>query len=66
MDKTILFSNYFRKGIFLIPKNNNNNINNWIIDFDFDFDDRENSEFEKAIKILSKNNKFMNYFKQFN
>ena len=62
MDKCILLSNYIRKGIFLIPKNNPNNTSKWIIDFNFE--DKEDSEFEKAIKILSKNKKFMNYLKK--
>jgi len=63
MNKSILLSNYIRKDIFLIPKDNPDNISKWIIDFNFE--DKEDSEFEKAIKILSENKKIMNYCKQF-
>lgn len=63
MDKYNLLSNYIRKNIFLVPKNNNSdNINNWIVDLNYE--DKYESEFEKALQILSENKKFMNYFKK--
>ena len=63
MDKHHLLSNYIRKDIFLVPKNNNsNNIDTWIVDLNYD--DKYESEFEKALQILSENKKFMDYFKK--
>ena len=53
MDKSITLNNYIRNGIFLIPKNNPNNINKWIIDINFQ-EKKNDYQFQSALKILLK------------
>ena len=65
MDKSITLNNYIRNGIFLIPKNNPNNFQKWIIDINFQ-EKKNYSQFQKALKKLSKNNHLIKYLQKFN
>tara|TARA_B100001094_G_C17884108_1_gene648322 strand:+ start:100 stop:294 length:195 start_codon:yes stop_codon:yes gene_type:complete len=64
MDKSIILSNYNRNGIFLIPKNNPNNINQWIININLQ--EKNDSQFKNALKKLSKNKHLIKYLQKFN